>query len=127
MVRGENDVIQAAVVVPVVPVVRAEPIIKSVSDYKTADWNLALKGREFSDEKERYVILKVEYKRADVNNYVVDCVEKQYYKDGKTTVKESDRPLYVLYAVLKAAKKGKEKWYSRDYDTAIKELAARDK
>ena len=55
----------------------------------------------------------MEYKRADVNNYICDDV----------------RPLYVLYVVLKAAKKGKENWYSQDYDSAIKikDFEARDK
>ena len=57
-----------------------------------------------------------------------DVVEKRsFYKNGSTTVKEADRPLYVLYAVLKEAKKGKEDWWSRDYDVAIRELEGRDK
>ena len=73
----------------------------------------------FSDGSERYVILKVEYKRADVNNYIVDCIEKRFYKNGSTTVKEADRPLYVLYAVLKDAKKGKEDWWKWVFDLVI--------
>ena len=43
------------------------------------------------------------------------------------TTQQADRPLYVLYAVLKEAKRGKVEWWSSDYETAIKELEARDR
>ena len=111
-----------------IPVARAEPIQKPVDKYTTADWNRELKGKEFTDEGERYMILAVEFKRGDnVNNYICDVVETKNYVNGKPTVKRSDRPYYILYAVLKEGKQHKEDWYVRDYDDAIIDLEARDR
>lgn len=104
----------AAKFVPVcaVLVTRGQPIAKLVADYKAADWSLVLKENEFSEDGKRYVILKVEYKRSDVNNYIVDFVEGRFYKNGSTSVKEADRPLYVLYAALSHQKGKREMVYS---------------
>ena len=128
VVAGDESVPIRAEAVKDIPIAKAEPIIKPVAEYKTADWNRVLKGKEFTDGGERYVILDVEYKRGDnVNNYLCDVVELKNYVNGKSTIKKSDRPYYVLYAVLKEAKANKEDWYSRDYDDAIKILEERDK
>ena len=109
--EAQTKVAQVAVA-RAIPVAHAEPITKPVSQYKTADWNQALKGKEFTDEGERYVLLNVEYQRGDnVNNYACDVDEKRYYKNGSTTAKEADRPLYILYAVLKEARKEREDRY----------------
>ena len=111
-----------------IPVARAESIAKPVTEYKTADWNRELRGKEFTDEGTRYVILDVEYKRGDnVNNYICDVIEKAQWVNSKPTVKRADRPYYILYAVLKEAKARKEQWYVRDYNEAIRNLEQRDK
>jgi hypothetical protein len=128
VVAGDQSVPVQAEAVKDIPIAKAEPIIKPSAEYKTADWNRVLKGKEFTDDGERYVILNVEYKRGDnVNNYLCDVVELKNYVNGKPKIKKSDRPYYVLYAVLKEAKAHKEDWYLRDYDDAIKILEERDK
>jgi len=124
MVKGEQPAREA--IAQAVPVARAEPIAKPLTEYKTAEWNAELKGKEFTDEGIRYVILGVEYKRGDnVNNYLCDVVEVANYVNGKSTVKKADRPYYMLYAVLKEAKLHRENWYVNEYDDAIKALQDR--
>ena len=64
--------------------------------------------------KEKFNLLDInpylkEYRGNDWNNYVCNIVEKKYYKNGFTSVKEADRPLYILYVVLKEAKKEKRR------------------
>jgi len=111
-----------------IPVAMAELIQKPVSKYTTADWNRELKGKEFTDDGERYTVLGVEFKRGDnVNNYVCDVVESKKYVNGKPTVKKADRPYYILYAVLREGKQHKEDWYTRDYDDTIIHLEGRDR
>ena len=101
--------------------------VKPVTEYKTADWNQELKGKEFTDEGVRYVILGVEFKRGNnINNYLCDVVEANHYVNEKSTVKKGDRPYYLLYSVLKKAKAQNEDWYSREYNEAITHLEARD-
>jgi hypothetical protein len=125
MVEGQAREAQA--VAQAVPVARAEAIIKPFTEYRTSDWNQELKGKEFTDEGVRYVILGVEFKRGDnINNYLCDVVDANHYVNGKSTVKKGDRPYYMLYAVLKEAKAHKEAWYVRDYNEAITHLEARD-
>jgi len=108
-----------------IPVARAEPM----GFYKTVDWNQELRSEEFTDERVRYVLLLgvIEYKRGDnVNNYLCDVVEKAKYVNGKPTVRrKSDRPYYILYAVLKEAKSHKEQWFVPDYNEAIRNLEER--
>jgi len=128
MIQGHEPKEPVETTANAIPVARAEPIAKPVTEYKTADWNRELRGKEFTDEGIRYVILDVEYKRGDnVNNYVCDVVEKAYFVNGKPTVKRADRPYYILYAVLKEAKAHKEKWYVQDYNEAIRKLEQKDK
>ena len=127
MAQVQQPVAPVDAVAHAIPIARAEPIIKPVSSYKTADWNQELRGKEFTDEGVRYVILGVEYKRGDnVNNYLCDVVEKAKYVNGKPTVRKSDRPYYILYAVLKEAKSHKEQWFVPDYNEAIRNLEERD-
>ena len=54
-------------------------------------------------------------------------MEVKNFVNGKPTVKKADRPYYMLYAVLKEAKRDKENWYIRDYDNAIIDLVGKDK
>ena len=84
MAQGEAEEAQTkeanVQVAGAIPFSHAEPITKPVSQYKSADWNQALKGEKCTDEGERYVILKVEYKRDNVNHNVV---EKRYLRLSK--------------------------------------------
>jgi hypothetical protein len=130
MVDGQQQQVIPVAKAEAAPISKAKamPIHIPVSKYKTAEWNRELVGKEFSDEGEKYRILKVEFKRGDnVNNYVCDVVESKNFVNGKPVVKKADRPYYMLYAVLKEAKKDKENWYIRDYDNAIINLVGKDK
>ena len=128
VIQGDLPAEVPQAVAQAIPVARAERVTKPVVAYKTADWNQELKGKEFTDEGTRYVILGVEFKRGDnINNYLCDVVEKRDYVNGKPRVKKADRPYYILYAVLKEAKANKENWYVRDYNDAIQQLQERDR
>ena len=129
MVQGQQaDARAVQAVAQAVAVAHAVPVTKPVTEYVSADWNRDLKGNQFSDGEDRFVILGVEYKRGDnINNYVADVVETRNYVNGKSTVKKSDRDYYVLYSVLKEAKLHKENWYVRDYDEAIRTLEQKDR
>lgn len=130
IVAGEQPQISEPVqaVAKPIQVAKAEAINKPVDKYTTADWNQKLKGKEFTDDGQRYTILAVEYKRGNnINNYVCDVVETKNYVNGKPRVKKGDREYSILYAVLKEGKRQNEDWYVRDYNKTITKLEARDK